>query len=132
MSVRLVLYPGGFLHATVEGNFDFETSRELLIEARKLWQTGACEMFLSLHRVVHANACAIGTMALLAEMARGHFHLRIEHCAEEVSSLFGSGLLDRYFPQEMLDGCEQCMLGNGRACDLPAIATGSDRAAIAA
>ena len=65
MSVRLVLYPGGFLHATVEGNFDFEASRELLIEARKLWQTGACEMFLSLHHVVHANACAIGTIALL-------------------------------------------------------------------
>lgn len=121
MSVRLVLYPSGFLHATVEEFFDFETSRTLLIETRKLWNIGAHEFLLSLHRVAQANACAIGTMALLAEMTRQHFHLRIEHCADEVEALFGSGLLDRYFPREMLAGCQDCMTSGISACELPVV-----------
>lgn len=125
MSVRLVLYPSGFLHATVEGEFDFETSRKLLIEARKFWKAGCREVFLSLHQVARTNACAVGTMALLAEMAGQHFHLRIEHCADEVHSFFGSGLLERYFPRAVLDGCAQCLSGGERACASPVIAAGT-------
>lgn len=125
MSVHVEIYPNGYVHATVQGAFDLNSARKLLMGVKGHWVDGSTEIFVSLYRVTYTNACAIGAMALLSELAKRNFHVRIVQCAAPVHELFESGLLERHFPRDMLQGCRDCMAGHGRGCDVPALFTGN-------
>lgn len=118
MSVHILLADGRDVHATVSGNFDFQSSRELLLGVRREWTPGA-QVAVRLRNVTQTSSCAIGAMVLLSEMAGKDFHVRLESCASEVHGLFDSGLLDRYFRNEALSACGECLAGLRPVCEVP-------------
>ncbi|MFA7291442.1 MAG: hypothetical protein WC023_04250 [Rhodocyclaceae bacterium] len=119
MSVCIVLGDDKRLLASVSGNFDFDASRQLLLGVKAQWKAGAQTVEVQLRNVTQASSCAIGTMMLLSEMAGCAFHVSLENCAGEVCALFDSGLLDRYFPSEALDGCRGCLANSQPTCAEP-------------
>ncbi|HEX5803345.1 MAG TPA: hypothetical protein VFY24_09990 [Azospira sp.] len=116
MSVRISEDAGRNLQATVSGDFDFETSRTLLLGLRKRWQSGMSGVDVTLRDVTRATSCSIGTLMLISEFAGRNFRIHLEHCQSDVSGLFSSGLLDRFFPPEVLAGCRGCLDRPQPAC----------------
>lgn len=104
------------LQATVSGDFDFETSRQLLLGVKKEWRGGARGVDIVLREVTRATSCSIGTLMLISELAGRNFQLRTERCRSEVQGLFDSGLLDRFFPAEVLAGCRSCLARAESSC----------------
>lgn len=88
----------GTLRVVVNGEFGFETARELLLVCKARWREGATSITVDMKNVTSLSSSAVGTLILLEELAGdGHFKLHLEHCAEDVRQLFSSGILDKYF-----------------------------------
>ncbi len=104
------------LQATVSGDFDFAVARELLLGVRREWQAGARGVDVVLRDVSRATSCSIGTLMLISELAGRNFHIRLERCRGDVHGLFDSGLLDRFFPPEVLAGCRGCLAREQPRC----------------
>lgn len=116
MSVLISQEEGRGLRATVSGDFDFEASRELLLGLRRRWQDGASGVDITLRDVTRATSCSIGTLMLISEFAGRNFRIHLEHCENDVHGLFASGLLDRFFPPEVLAGCRGCLAQQEGRC----------------
>jgi len=116
MSVHIRQDEAHALRATVSGDFDFETSRQLLLGIRKRWDGEGQAVDITLSGGTRATSCAIGALILVAEFAGRNVHLRLERCQGEVHNLFGGGLLDRFFPPELLAGCRSCHGGRAAGC----------------
>ncbi len=114
MNVAITSGQSGVMTVKVRGDFDFHAARHLLIGVRRQWSRDLNELYICLDGVVRANSCAIGAVALLADMAGDMFHMRINRCSCEVESLFTSDLLDRHFPVGVLDEC-RLHIGQSRA-----------------
>lgn len=86
------------LRVTVFGDFDFELSRDVLLKVKAHCRDGVTDVRILLKGVTRISSAAIGTLALLADIAGSRVSIRNEQCAEQVHALFASDLLDRYFP----------------------------------
>jgi anti-anti-sigma regulatory factor len=118
MSVQIVVVDANHVHATISGDFNFESSRALLLGVKKCWQSDGGTVLVHLWKVTRTTSCAIGAMAALAEMAGKNFHLSVEQCANEVHALFDSGLLDRYFKSDAIGPCRECLERLRPACEM--------------
>ncbi len=105
------------LTATVSGEFDFETSRRLLLGVKQGWAAG-CDggVDVVLRDVTTATSCSIGTLMLISELAGKQFRIHLDTCGSEVQGLFSSGMLDRFFPPEVLAGCRDCLDRQAHKC----------------
>lgn len=120
MSVRVVLAKDGRLLATVEGAFDFDSSRRLLHAIGEIDGATSRPLVVRLRRVQVVNSCAIGALALLGERAGAGFSVCLDECDEKVSRLFASGLLDHHLPERSVADCAQCRARRaGRCGDAP-------------
>lgn len=117
MSVYIIMGGDRNLHATVTGDFDFETSRQLLLGVKKMHANlGAEGVEVVLRGVLHTTSCAIGALILLSELAGSAFTIRTQSCSNEVHALFSSDLLERYLSRAALAGCTSCLEGEAPAC----------------
>lgn len=117
MSVYIIMGANRKLHATVTGRFDFETSRHLLLEVRKMYlNLGAEGVEVTLRGVENTTSCAIGALILISELAGASFLIRTQRCSGDVHALFSSDLLERYLSREALAGCGACLEGEEPAC----------------
>ena len=97
MGLQIVLGSDRCLRVTVFGDFDFELSRNVLLGVKTHWRAGVTDVLIVLKGVTRISSAAIGTLALLADMAGSRVAVQNEHCAVEVHALFASDLLSRYF-----------------------------------
>jgi len=104
------------VRATVCGDFDFEASRQLLLGVKRRWDGSGQTVDVTLSGVTRATSCSIGALVLLSELAGKNFRIRMDHCRNDVQSLFGCGLLDRFFPPEVLAGCRECHVRQQATC----------------
>lgn len=118
MSVHFLLGDDRSLYATVSGDFNFQSSRELLLGVRKHWSAKGHDLVVHLSKVTHATSCSIGVMALLAEMAGRNFHVHLDQCDGDVESLFDPSLFGRYLRSETLQLCCECLTKLKPACEL--------------
>lgn len=116
MSVQITQDENQCLRATVSGEFDFETSRQLLLGVKKQWRPGMSWVDVTLRDVSRATSCSIGTLMLISEFVGKHFRIHLEDCERDVHGLFGSGLLDRFFPPEVLASCRGCLGRQNGTC----------------
>lgn len=116
MGVRVVLAKDGRLLATVEGAFDFASSRQLLHDVGQLWHNDARALVVRLRRVQTVNSCAIGALMLLGERAGAKLGICLDDCADSVRQLFDSGLLDRHLPERSVADCGQCRARRSGQC----------------
>ena len=96
MGLQIVLGSDRCLHVTVFGDFDFELSRTMLIGVKRHWRAGVTDVLIVLKGVTRISSAAIGTLALLADMAGSRVAVQNEDCAAEVHALFASDLLSRH------------------------------------
>lgn len=116
MGVLISQEEGRSLQATVSGDFDFEASRELLLGLRRRWQADVPGIDITLRDVTRATSCSIGTLMLISEFAGRNFRIHLDRCENDVHGLFSSGLLDRFFPPEVLAGCRGCLAQQEGCC----------------
>jgi anti-anti-sigma regulatory factor len=107
MGLHIELESNRRLHVSVFGDFDFELSRDVLLQVKAHCRNGVTDVLIVLKGVTRISSAAIGTLALLAEMAGSRVSLRSECCTEQVYALFAPDLLGRYFPNDNYDGHEK-------------------------
>lgn len=95
--------PEGEFVFRIEGSFDFELARALLLETRERCPDGACKIVVELVGVTHLYSCGIGLLMILCELVKpGHCSIRLTNCSPQVTKFFELGVFDSYFGQSAI------------------------------
>ena len=92
--------PEGEFVFRIEGCFDFELARSLLLETRGRCHDGTCKLVVEMVGVTHLYSCGIGLLMILCELVKpGHCSIRLTDCSPQVTKFFELGVLDSYLGQ---------------------------------
>ena len=92
--------PEGEFIFRIEGSFDFELARTLLLETRERCHDGTCTIVVEMVVVTHLYSCGIGLLLILCELVKpGHCSIRLIDCSPQVTKFFELGVFDSYLGQ---------------------------------
>lgn len=109
---------GDVLRIQIQGDCDFATAREMLLQSRRrLAEGGISHIKFCLENVGILNTCTIGAMLLLSEAVQGQFQVSIKQCSPDIHWLLESEMLKRHFGNHYSTSsstaphreCEQCL-----------------------
>jgi anti-anti-sigma regulatory factor len=81
----------------IEGRFDFELARALLLETRERCRDGATKIIVEMVGVTHLYSSGIGWLIILCDLAKpGHYSIRLRDCSPRVTKFFELGVFDSY------------------------------------